>query len=206
VTTNTTSPFGGRPPRELRRQITNLSEFRSAYVEYLNDTLQATLNGAPVSHSAERTKVLRLATRAGSAVDIAGVLVAVSAPPAAGPRPPLVGLVPVAFAHEDPMYRSFVLPGEAPRQSFDYALDAVDSALEKLVTRLEEEKRRRRNPLYWADRGLRAILGFPAYLISLVFGFDRRALRPSASRALWLLSVAADAAGLWALGRQLGWW
>ena len=51
------------------------------------------------------------------------------------------------------------------------------------------------------------MLGFPAYLISLVFGFDRRDLAPGRARALWALSVAIEAvATIVALGNAFGWW
>jgi hypothetical protein len=53
---------------------------------------------------------------------------------------------------------------------------------------------------------LGAYLGFPLILPSLVFGFDRYDLRPSSARALWVLSVVADLAGLVAFGSAWGWW
>jgi len=72
---------------------------------------------------------------------------------------------------------------------------------------LDLELQRRRRPAYWVDRSLRAVLGFPAYLISLVFGFDRRELAPGRARALWAFSVAIEAvAAIVALASAFGWW
>ena len=58
---------------------------------------------------------------------------------------------------------------------------APSSSIEK---RLHELQLRRRQPTYWIDRVLRAVLGFPAYLISLLFGFDRYSLLGGRARAL----------------------
>ena len=66
---------------------------------------------------------------------------------------------------------------------------------------------RRRQPTYWIDRVLRAVLGFPAYLISLLFGFDRYSLLGGRARALWVLSVVIDATAVAVtLGSAFDWW
>jgi hypothetical protein len=120
----------------------------------------------------------------------------------------MIGLARVAFAHEDPSFRpprGFGWDKEEV-QSYDLALDAVTAADQALKRRHDAEAKRRRRPSYWVDRGLRAVLGFPGYLISLVFGFDRRDLNAGQSRVLWLLSLVADAGGIWGLGNSLGWW
>lgn len=199
-------PFN-RSPAQLVSLIDDLRNFRIAYVPYLNATLPSIMRGEPIAHTGERAKVFHLAVRAEQAVAAAGVRVAVTPPPIAQGKFPISGLAGVAFAHEDPTYRpSYYLRDETPKQSYEYALDAVDSADVLLSRSLEQVRARRRRPTYWVDRMLRAILGFPAYLISLIFGFDRHALSPEKGRILWLLSVAADAAGIFALGQAVGWW
>jgi hypothetical protein len=99
-----------------------------------------------------------------------------------------------------------MISGERYQTSYELTLDAIDQADALLEGRAETERRRRTSLIYWADRGLRAVLGFPAYLISVVGGFDRRELSSEGSRALWLVSLAADAAGIFGFGRLLGWW
>jgi hypothetical protein len=94
---------------------------------------------------------------------------------------------------------------EAPRP-YETVVDALDQAEAILEAEQRLAERRRWNPLYWADRSLRAVLGFPAYVISLVFGFDRHSLSTSSERALWWFSLAADAAGIYGFGVLLGWW
>jgi hypothetical protein len=78
--------------------------------------------------------------------------------------------------------------------------------LASLEEKGRQGKERRRQPTYWIDRGLRAVLSFPAYLISLVFGCDRRNLPEGAGRALWILSILADVSGIYGLGIALEWW
>jgi hypothetical protein len=92
------------------------------------------------------------------------------------------------------------------RQPYEEVLDTIDKASAGLSLMAAEARRRRRNPFYWGDRILRAILGFPAYLASLLLGFDRRELSPRAEQGLWLFSVAADAASMYGFGRLVHWW
>jgi hypothetical protein len=201
------SPFNERSPAELKAFIEDLRQFRNAYVEHLNATLPALQSGRPIDHTAARTRVLHLAVRAERAVSAAGFSVALAPPPVAVGKAPIFGLTGVAFAHEDPTYRSpndSLLFRDPPKQSYEHALDAVDRADAVLNQTLETERARRRRATYWVDRILRVVLGFPAYLISLILGFDRRALSPGKAQTLWILSVAADVAGLFALGITLG--
>ena len=121
----------------------------------------------------------------------------------------MIGLSRVAFAHEDPIFRTEATwwAPESRRQPFELAVDAVDVASAHLEEQLAREQQHRRRPTYWIDRGLRAVLGFPAYLISVLLGFDRRELAPGRARALWTLSVAIEAGALIVgLGSSLGWW
>jgi hypothetical protein len=146
--------------------------------------------------------------RAERAVSAAGFSVTLAPPPVAVGKAQIFGLAGVAFAHEDPTYRSpndSFLFRDPPRQSYEHAPDAVDRANAVLDQTLEIGRARRRRATYWVDRILRAVLGFSSYLVSLILGFDRRALSAGEARALGILS-GADVAGLFALGLAVGWW
>ena len=204
-----TSPFASRSPAIYRELLQRLQTFRSAYISYINATREAVYSGQPVENTAERSQVLQLAVLAEEAVLIAGIPVRVSPPPGLSHRPPVTGLAAVAFAHEDPVFRMGAASwaSESYRQTFELAVDAVDSASARLENLLQHEQKRRRRPTYWIDRALRLVLGFPAYLISLIFGFDRRDLAPGPARALWALSVTIDiVATIVAVGSAFGWW
>lgn len=203
-----TGPFNNPSPTELQSLINSLREFRNAYVTNLNATLPSVMAGEHVGHSAERTEVLRMAVKAEQAVNATGLQVGILPPPVAVGKAPLMGLTSVAFAHEDPVYRAPLSPvfSEDHKQGYDIALDAIDMADAYLCRMLEDEQRRRRKPTYWVDRLLRAILVFPAYLLSLAFGFDIHSLSQGKAQVLWLFSLAADAAGIYGLGVTLGWW
>jgi hypothetical protein len=117
-----------------------------------------------------------------------------------------VGITSVAFAHEDDLWRGPNFGTGQNQESYELVLDALVQADTLLEDSQESARRRRSHPLYWADRFLRAVLGFPAYLISLVGGFDRRELSAEGARVLWLVSLIADVAGIFGFGRLVGWW
>ena len=195
-------------PSQLRRHLSALQKFRRAYIDYLNATLEDTFAGNPIAHTPERAKLMKLAVKADEALAVANVLPVIFPAPNAEGKPRLAGLCNIALAHEDPTYRMPTgswLP-EPLKQAYHTALEAVDYGDGLLHAKLEIERRRRLNPLYWGDRLLRACLGFPAYLLSVIFRFDRNELSPGAERALTALSVTADISGVWAVGRALGWW
>lgn len=200
------SLFGPPSPKYYRDIRQAISNFRNPYVEYINRTAEQVYAGLPPNRDAERAELLRKAVVAGHAVTKAGVKVGWLAPPMMS-APTLFGIAQVAFAHESPIYRGMpgvFLRGEA--RPYDGVVDALDSADAILEQLQREAERRRRNPFYWIDRGLRAVLGLPAYVASLVVGFDRRSLSEGAERALWWVSLAADMAGIYGFGLLIGWW
>jgi hypothetical protein len=198
--------FRDRTPADYQRMRAEIATFRNEYVAYLNRTLQMVYAGGVPTYDGDRQRLQHLAVRAEQAVNASGVKIALL-PPRFFPAPPLEGLASVAFAHEDEKWRNPTgMSGGHHKESYELAVEALDSADALLRIAEEAVARRRRKPLYWADRLLRAVLGFPAYLISLVLGFDRHDLSPEGGRVLWLVSLAADIAGLFGLGRLIGWW
>jgi hypothetical protein len=199
--------FGDRSPQQYARLRQAIAGFRNTYVAYLNDTLPLVHGGGVPAYDERRRALQRLAVRADQAVNASGLVVALAPPPALG-GPVLRGVAAIAFAHEDQRWgvieRSFL--GGHYKQSYEVVIEALDSADALLEEQEEDARRQRRRPLYWGDRLLRAVLGFPAYLVSLVAGFDRRELSPESARVLWIVSLAADAATIFGFGRLLGWW
>lgn len=120
--------------------------------------------------------------------------------------PLLQGLNVVAFIHESPhgFSESVVMPGLPPYQ---VVLDVVDQTAAYLDDAEAEARRRRRNPLYWADRVLRALLGLPAYLVSLVFRVPLERVEQSpVALPLRLLGLVLEIVGIVVAGRAAGWW
>ena len=92
---------------------------------------------------------------------------------------------------------------EIPHNVLDWCRLA-DAQLEHRQTMLRQQ---RANPLYWVDRLLRALLGIPAYLLSLILPasyarIDRSVFGP----ALRLISAAGTLFGIYIGGRDVGWW
>jgi hypothetical protein len=87
-------------------------------------------------------------------------------------------------------------------------IDTLTIVLGRSEAMEEEARRSRRNPLWWIDRVLRAVLGLPTYLIGLALRVP--AERIDASLPLRLISTAADIAGVATVGYLLGhyerWW
>lgn len=77
----------------------------------------------------------------------------------------------------------------------------------ELVQRQERLAHKYRNPLYWLDRLLRAVLGIPAYLVSLVFRTPYERVNEShLGSFLRLLSAAGSVAGIYFGGANARWW
>jgi hypothetical protein len=154
------------PPKEIEKWRHELVSFRNTYVDYLNKTLGDAQ--APQRHLQLRSEVIRQATPAQHILNRLGAQLSWLPPPAVG-GPVLSGLINTAFIHEGPYgYAGSGLFGSGG-QSYQAVIDLLDASIASL-DRIEVEIRKsRRNPFYWGDRVLRALLGIPAYLISLVF-------------------------------------
>jgi hypothetical protein len=114
----------------------------------------------------------------------------------------LHGLVATAFAHEDEQYRPTYLGfGPQPKSPPELTLESIDAADAQLAVMETDARNRYRNPLFWIDRTLRAILGFPAYLLSVLLGFEPADLSTAFQRVLWLVSVLADLAALYGVAK-----
>jgi hypothetical protein len=171
-------------PRTLRRYQKALSEFHSAYKEHL-------ATGSP----AARSRAVAAIPAASEAMDELGIGVEVLPPPALGGYR-VQGLYNVAFLHERYSYGD-------PK----FVIDFVENAQAAAKLRLQQAKRRRRNPLYWGDRVLRAILGFPVYLVGLILRIPPERLDASAwGTVLRVAGLAAEIALVAVGGRQVGWW
>jgi hypothetical protein len=152
-------------PREIRQWSHDLVAFRDAYVTYLNETIPR--NGTPIPQ-ARRREVVRLAQPAQVALDGLGADF-VWLPPPVTQTGPMRGLVNTVFVHETPFGDGVGSMCNWPK-SWEGILNVVDSSLAQLETMDREARRRRHSPFYRGDRILRALLGFPAYLLVLIFG------------------------------------
>jgi hypothetical protein len=86
-------------------------------------------------------------------------------------------------------------------------IDVAEAGRVKTQLRLEEVNRLRRNPLYWGDRLLGAILGFPVYLVGLILRVPSERLDASAwGTVLRVAGLAVEVALVVITGRQVGWW
>jgi hypothetical protein len=173
-------------PRTLKGYFVALGTFLSAYDAYLRRPNAETRLGV--------TEALPAASNALSAL---GFNMAVMPPPALGGYP-VRGIYNVAFVHERTMWGSDAVP---------LVFDTVQSAQAEAKRRVHEAERRRRNPLYWGDRVLRAILGFPVYLVGLIVAVPSERLRASAwGSVLQVAGVVAEIALAVVGGAQVGWW
>jgi hypothetical protein len=161
-------------PRQIREWRHDLTAFRDTYTAYLNQTLNS---GKPVP-AALRREVVRLAQPAQEALDSIGAAFAWDPPPITQ-TPRIYGLVNTVFLHETP-FGGFTegIFGNWPT-SYEGILNTAEIGIAHLDKLALEVRRRRRNPLYWGDRILRALLGFPAYLLSLIFRVPARQIEES---------------------------
>jgi len=175
----------------LSRHRESVIEFHNAYAAYLE--------AGPSGDAELRGRVIALAPRAQAAMRAAGIEPVLYPPPAVG-GPVQRGLASIMFQHE----RLGGLGGhEIPHNVLDWCRLA-DAQLEHRQTMLRQQ---RANPLYWVDRLLRALLGIPAYLLSLILPasyarIDRSVFGP----ALRLISAAGTLFGIYIGGRDVGWW
>ncbi len=182
--------------KRLREHKQALEEFRTEYQKFLSPAWEA--------HRAElRARVNDLIPAADDALQDLGLGIAAQAAPMTGSNLTLSGLSNVAFAFERPGFRT--LPGEPSLD--EHVLDVVGQAIGDIREREKAIKRLHRRPLYWGDRGLRALLGFPAYLVSIILGVPKHKVEASPfAPVLRIIAVAADILGIFVAGKVLKWW
>jgi hypothetical protein len=81
--------------------------------------------------------------------------------------------------------------------SYEGIINIVDTCLARLDELDQESHRIRRNPLYWGDRILTALLGFPAYLLGKLLGVPASRINESPfGVALRVSAFVVESAGL----------
>jgi hypothetical protein len=180
-------------PRDLREHRFALKTFDETYAAYL----VASQNGETDQRWRLREEVDHLLPAAQTSLNASRVNVVITPPSHIGG---IVhqGLPNTVFLHEqDGVY------GDVPRLIFD-TVRVADGYL------AEQEKalaRKRRNPLYWIDRFLRAVLGLPAYLLSLILGVPAARIAESPlGTALRVAEVILTAFLVYFGGQTAGWW
>jgi hypothetical protein len=193
------------PPKRLLQHRDALIAFHNAYQAYL-DAEYGNGNTSREETFHLRNEVIAKMPKAHRALNLAGVGVAFTPPPAFAGRIPIMdGLANTAFLHEEPGWRLESMAGIKP--TYAVVSENLRLAAHTLEDEIEEAHRRRRNPLYWIDRGLRAMLGFPAYLLSLVLPLSREEIDESGfGIALKLLSTVAAIVGVYFGGTDHDWW
>lgn len=171
---------------EKHREV--LLRFQQAWRFYVN-AFRTNSTGDPRYIAAQRTEAILLAVPAEQAVNSSGLRMRLSPPPVAAGHPVLTSFSQIAFAFENPVYQP--LMRDAP-DSVVLTDDAIQSAYILLEQKAARARKWRRNPCHWIDLGLRSALGFPAYLLSVVFNFNVKEVPKQGQQALWLLSLLAD--------------
>lgn len=193
------------PPKRLRKHHQTIIAFHNAYDSYLEAEFGSD-NASNEEKYRLRAEVIAKMPAAQRALNVAGVGVAFNPPPAfVGRIPVMAGLANTAFLHEEPGWRLEPMAGIKP--TYMVVLENLRLAAHTLEDEIEEAKHRRRNPFYWMNRGLRAVFGFPAYLVSLLFPFSREEIDDSwFGTLLKLVPLGALLATLYFGGAEQGWW
>lgn len=190
-------------PRRLRDWKEDVSAFREAYGRYLNATVRGRQH--PDQVQALRSEVNRTAAPAQAVFNRIGADVGWDLRAQGGPL--IRGLVATMFIHESVWGYSgsgmFSTGGEPWRG----VLDVTENAIAALDVMERDAKKLRRRPIYWLDRGLGAVLGFPAYLISLVFRVSLEQIEHSPfATPLRLTGIVIDGFVVYFGGHALRWW
>jgi hypothetical protein len=186
-------------PKCLREHRKALVHFHNRYLAYLDAALRG--GASPQVVFDLRSDVLAAIPAAQRALDVAGVGLIYTPPPAFG-GPVMSGLGNLAFLHERSPYQ---LPGAKP--PYADVIDMTKLAMQYLEDAAKNETRRRRNPLYWIERAFLSTLALPAYVVGAIVGVPRERIDGSAlGLPLRLVAVAADLSSLWALGKAAGWY
>lgn len=196
-------------PKRLDELKRDLDEFLNAYVAYLQAGPTQPQPGLIVTSSGDpqaRARVIERIPAAERAMDIAGVTPVVTDPPALGAhRQAYAGLSNLAFKHEEPGWRMSGLSGGP--ELYDHVIDWVGQARAQLDNMAREERRRRRNPLYWLDRAVRILLAIPAYIVSRIVGRSVYEIdRSPWGLLLRVIAVIADGLTIYFAGRIFGFW
>ncbi len=185
--------------RRSREHQQALEAFRDVYRPYL-----AAYLGRMPDMQSQRAKVTTLIPAGQWAIRAAGMEVGIASPPTLG-GPVRTGLSNTAFAHE--VLPELPLPHGGIPESARTVLDVTEQSIGFLKELEKEAIRRRRGPTYWGDRVLRALLGFPAYLIELVFGVSRWRIEASkAGLPLRMVGLASEVAIILEAGRVFKLW
>jgi hypothetical protein len=171
-------------PRDYRRHIDALEQFIAAC-----ETADAARR-----RLGDDQAVLALAAPAEFAMKAVGVVPITGPPPMTGGRavPGLVNALAGSIHY---------------RQSWSDMKGFVFVALSALKEAERQSARRRRNPIWWADRVLKAVLGIPAYLIGLIIGKSTATVNDSSWGVLLrVVSLVASLATIAAAGRGFGIW
>jgi hypothetical protein len=152
------------PPRRLREWRQELVAFRDCYVTYLNHTLGT---DRPIPQ-AQRSEVVKCAHKAQTVMNHLGADFAWLSAPVTGGQV-MRGLLNTIFIHESPFGGIEGTMFNWPK-SYEGIINIVDTCLSRLEELDAESHRTRSNPLYWGDRVLSALLGFPAYLLGKLLG------------------------------------
>lgn len=189
-------------PNKLRALRNELIEFHNLYGNYIDLTWPPEEGGLSSRAAELRAELLSRVAKAQRAVSQSGVHLVLTPPPAFG-GPVLHGLSNLLFVHET--IRGYTGMGSAP--FFEDVREALRIAEGYLAQQEEEACRLWRNPLYWLDRLLTTLLGFPAYILSRILGVPVARIDESpAGVALRLLAVCLDGLAVYFGGRALMWW
>jgi hypothetical protein len=179
--------------------LRQVREYRAALQRFLN-AYRAYVSAGPHGPGELRSRANAAIPQADMAIQAAGVHLAVTPPPIA-PGPVMHDLANVAFLHERPGWQG------SAAQTVGLVNDAIEQADVYLHEMGREVERQRKRPTYWLDRGVRLLLGIPAYLISVLVGVPQWRVDGSwVGIPLRLFSLAAEGFGVFVGGRALGWW
>jgi hypothetical protein len=172
--------------------LNDLDEFERVYNECVS------VEGT-AEYPALRSRAMAAAMLADRAMQKAGTVPFAVPPPAIG-GPVMRGLLNMAFLFETPFS---VYENEIPN-----AVRGFVAAARALVERaLDDAKRRRRNPLYWFDRVVSALLGLPAYFLSRLIGVPRSNIEESRyGTVLRIAALVVDAGLVFVTGRAAKLW
>ena len=179
--------------------------FYNVYASYIDATL------GPGDTPAEerfrlRNEVIARMTLAQRGLNAIGVGVAFQPPPMfAGRIPVMDGLPNTAFLHEQPGWRLEPMAGVKP--TYVQVLEMLRLATSTLEAEIEEAKAERQIRSSGSTEGLRAVLGFPAYLLSLVFRTPIARFEEGVfGTALRVLAIAINALGVYVAGKAAKIW